>query len=227
MARTLDPEAHALRRDAFMDVAQRVITTRGYDALNIQEVLDDLGASKGAFYHYFASKAALFEATVARMVDAAVASMAPVVGDPNRTAPAKFHDMFTQIASLKTEQRDFIEALIKVWFANENVQMRDRFRRGMAVYLTPNFERIIRQGDQEGVFDVQDAASTAIVLVTLIQGVNEIASQLFIDRKVDRITAHEAFDILDAFTQAANRVLGAAPGTVSFGDRAVLDQWFA
>ncbi len=68
MARTLDPAAHALRRDEFVDAAQRLIAAKGYEALSIQDLLDDLGASKGAFYHYFGSKSDLLGAVVDRMV---------------------------------------------------------------------------------------------------------------------------------------------------------------
>ena len=69
MARTLNPAAHAVRRDAFVDAAQRLIQAKGYEEMSIQDVLDELGASRGAFYHYFDSKAALLEAVVERMVD--------------------------------------------------------------------------------------------------------------------------------------------------------------
>ena len=61
MARTLDPAAHALRRDEFVDAAQRLIQSRGYEQMSIQDVLDELGASKGAFYHYFDSKEGLLD----------------------------------------------------------------------------------------------------------------------------------------------------------------------
>ena len=40
MARTLDPVAHAVRRDAFLDAAQRVMATKGYAQLSIQDVID-------------------------------------------------------------------------------------------------------------------------------------------------------------------------------------------
>ena len=51
MARTLNLEAHAVRRDCFVDAAQRLIQVRGYEQLSIQDVLDEAHASKGAFYH--------------------------------------------------------------------------------------------------------------------------------------------------------------------------------
>ncbi len=59
MPRTLNPAAHALKRDAFLDAAERLIRTKGYEQMTVQDVLDELGASKGAFYHYFDSKEAL------------------------------------------------------------------------------------------------------------------------------------------------------------------------
>ena len=73
MARTVDTEAHAVRREAFVDAALRLMQAKGYEQMSVQDVLDELGASRGAFYHYFDSKTALLEAAVTRVVDAALA----------------------------------------------------------------------------------------------------------------------------------------------------------
>src|SRR6476659_8604661 len=56
VARTLDPAAHAVRRDVFIDAAQALIQTRGAERFSVQDILDATDASKGAFYHYFDSK---------------------------------------------------------------------------------------------------------------------------------------------------------------------------
>src|SRR5579872_4074269 len=53
--RTVNPMLHTVRREAFVDVAQHLIQTRGYEAMSIQDVLDAVGASRGAFYYYFDS----------------------------------------------------------------------------------------------------------------------------------------------------------------------------
>ena len=67
VARTRDPEVHALRRDEFVDVALRLMQTKGWAATSIQDVLAETGASKGAFYHYFSSKSDLLEAVIERI----------------------------------------------------------------------------------------------------------------------------------------------------------------
>src|ERR1700724_1817144 len=82
VARTVNATLHTVRRDAFLDVAQRLVETKGYEAMSVQDVLDELDASKGAFYHYFDSKQALLEAVVERFADGAIASLAPVLNDP-------------------------------------------------------------------------------------------------------------------------------------------------
>src|SRR2546428_13357689 len=89
MARTVNPTLYTVRRDAFLDVAQRLIQTKGYEAMSVQDVLDELEVSKGAFYHYFDSKQALLEAVVERFADGAIAALAPVLGDPDLPALRK------------------------------------------------------------------------------------------------------------------------------------------
>jgi TetR/AcrR family transcriptional regulator, transcriptional repressor for nem operon len=59
-----------VRRTEILDVAQRLLVTRGYEEMGVQDILDELQISKGAFYHYFDSKLALLAAVIDRMQDA-------------------------------------------------------------------------------------------------------------------------------------------------------------
>src|SRR5260370_3815324 len=111
MARTVNPTLHTVRRDAFLDVAQRLVQTKGYEAMSIQDVLDELEASKGAFYHYFDSKQALLEAVVERFTHAAMASLAPDLNSPHLPPPRKLEKVFAGIASLKAEQKELMLAI--------------------------------------------------------------------------------------------------------------------
>jgi AcrR family transcriptional regulator len=51
-------------RAALIDVATELFATKGYEATAIPAVLDAAGVSRGALYHHFASKEALFEAVL-------------------------------------------------------------------------------------------------------------------------------------------------------------------
>ncbi len=46
-------DLHLARRSEILDVAQRLIATKGYEQMTIADIQAELGISKGAFYHYF------------------------------------------------------------------------------------------------------------------------------------------------------------------------------
>jgi AcrR family transcriptional regulator len=49
-------------RSRLIDVARELFGTRGYEATSVEDVLERAQVSKGALYHHFPSKEALFEA---------------------------------------------------------------------------------------------------------------------------------------------------------------------
>ena len=179
MARTLDPAAHAVRRDTFLDAAQRLIQTKGYEQMSVQEVIEAAGTSKGAFYHYFDSKAALLEGVIDRMVVGATAHVEPLLRDANLDAPAKFRGMFSGIASFKTERRELLLGLMQTWLSDTNAIVREKFRRGVIAQLLPFYTELIRQGIREGSFSVTSPEHSARVMLALLLGANEHASWLY------------------------------------------------
>ena len=101
MARILKEEQHAEKRNEILDVAQRLVYTRGYEQMSIQEIINALGISKGAFYHYF-----WLQAGPARSADRAharpgYALLAPVVDDPALPALEKMNRYFSSAGQWK------------------------------------------------------------------------------------------------------------------------------
>jgi AcrR family transcriptional regulator len=226
MARTLDPEAHSLRRDAYTDAAQRLIQTKGYEQLSIQEVIDAIGASKGAFYHYFGSKESLLEAVIERMADAAIALMVPIVDDPELAAIQKLQLVFSTLAAWKGERKEFFVELLQVWMSAPNSVVREHFRREAATRITPLLTAIIQQGMVEGDFTATSSDGAAAVLIALLLGANEVATQLFLARRDGSVTFDEVVVRLAAFTEAYERVLGLPAGSWVMLDEDTLHLWF-
>jgi AcrR family transcriptional regulator len=227
MARTLDPVAHAVRREAFLDVAQRLIATKGYTQLSIQDVIDELGSSKGAFYHYFDSKAALLDGVVSRMVEAATAALFPAVADPGRSALDKLNAVFSGLASFKADRRELILELMRVWLSDVNAVVREHVRRGAIAAMTPLLATIIRQGVAEGSFTAASPDHAGRVFASLLIGANEAATDLFAAHQDGAVTFEEVERTLTAYGDAFERILGARPGSLGFADRsAVVREWF-
>jgi AcrR family transcriptional regulator len=226
VVRTRDPEGHALRRDEFVDVAMRLMQTKGWDATSIQDVLAATGASKGAFYHYFTSKADLLEAVIERITDAATASLHPAIDDPALSAMDRFQLVFAGIARWKGERTELLLAVVQVWNADDNAIVREKFRQGVVRRMAPLLASIVAQGQAEGRFGGLDPDSVGRVLVALMLGANETATELYFDRHAGEVSFEVVERRLGAFQQAFERILDLPAGSLTLVNREALIQWF-
>jgi len=226
VARTLNPEAHAIRRDAFLDAAQALILSRGYDRFSVQDILDATGASKGAFYHYFDSKDALLDAIVDRMADQATARVQPLLDDQSLTAPQKLEAVFGGIAEFKAERRDLVMGFLRVWGSADNAVVRERLRRLVAKRQMRLLEAIVQQGIAEGSFTTRSPDHLARVLVGFMAGMSELAMELWIGRQEGTITFEEVKRTFDAYLEAFERIVGARPGSLKFLDEPTIAFWY-
>ena len=226
MARTLDPLAHATRRDAFVDAAQGLLQTRGYERFSLQDILDATGASKGAFYHYFDSKGAVVDAVVERMAAQAEVQAEAILADSSLTAPQKLEAVFGGIAQFKAERKDLVLGIMRVWLSEGNAMIRERFKRLAAHRQQRWLERIVRQGVAEGKFSSRSPDHVARVLVALLQGMGDRAMELWIGRQDGTVTYREVQLTFDAYLEAFERIVGVPPGTLTFLDESTLEFWF-
>jgi AcrR family transcriptional regulator len=72
-------------RGQLIEVAAGLFAERGYEGTSIEAVLAAAGVSRGALYHHFANKEALFKAVVTAVSERATAQLVVAVGD--RTDP--------------------------------------------------------------------------------------------------------------------------------------------
>jgi AcrR family transcriptional regulator len=226
MARTLNPAVHLVRREAFVDAALRLTQAKGYEQMSIQDVLDAVDASRGAFYHYFDSKQALLEAMVDRIADGALATVEPVVDDPDLAAIPKLERFFGGIAQFKTDRKALMVEFIKVWRSDDNAIMREKVRRTIVDRVAAILARIIEQGIREGVFAIDSPGETAAILMMLTTGFQDAATDLFLARQANKISFDEAERMMTSFTHAFERILGARRGSVQVVDQKTLHEWF-
>ena len=226
MARTVNVEERTVRRDAFVDAATKRIQAQGYERMSIQDVLDDVDASRGAFYHYFDSKQALLEAVIDRMGDAAIADLGGTLDDPDLAAPQKLELVFASIGSYKAARYDLVMAILEVWLSDDNAIVREKFRRYVATRMTPLLATIIRQGAREGSMAVDDPDDTARIVVSLVLGMNELAGHLFMAHQAGSASIESIVATFDAYTSALERILGLPPATLHLVDEPTLRWWF-
>jgi AcrR family transcriptional regulator len=86
--RRTQQERTAATRAALVDAARRLWAERGYAAVGTPEIASAAGVTRGAMYHQFADKAALFHAVVEQVEEDVTARLAQAVVGAGATDPA-------------------------------------------------------------------------------------------------------------------------------------------
>ncbi|MCV7378079.1 TetR family transcriptional regulator [Mycobacterium alsense] len=86
--RRTQEERSAATRDALISAARRLWGRRGYAEVGTPEIASAAGVTRGAMYHQFADKAALFRAVFEAVEQDVMARMATLVAESEATVPA-------------------------------------------------------------------------------------------------------------------------------------------
>jgi len=212
VARTVNAQEYAQKRDAILDVAQRYIATKGYEKMTTQDLLESLQISRGAFYHYFESKQALLMALVERMAEQAEQLIAPIVSDRALSAEDKLLRFFDVVDQLKRDNLDLVFAFLRVWYADENALFRHKLYLARIQRIVPWLAKIIEEGVAEGVFTSPYPDHAARTIIALLEDLGyAIAGLLLVEegapRELPRMT-----QMGEATADALERVLGMRSG---------------
>lgn len=225
MARTIKEQDYALKRNEILDVTQRLIYRRGYEQMAIQDILNELQMSKGAFYHYFRSKQDLLEAMIERTRIQGEQILLAIVEDDTRPALAKLQHFFDTIGRWKTAQKSYVLALLRVWYADDNALVRHKVEAALVKHSAPLLTRIIQQGVAEGVFRTPFPEQVGTMLFVLFQGLGEQFLELLLGPAVgDRVQRAER--LVAAYTHVLELALGVPAGSVVLMDAATIREWF-
>jgi AcrR family transcriptional regulator len=225
MARIVKEEEHAGKRNAILDVAEQLVYSKGYEQMTIQDMINDLQISKGAFYHYFDSKQEVLEAMVERIGKGAVQLLLPIVHDPVLPALDKFQRYLDTLNQWKVGQKAFFLALLRVWFTDDNAIVRQKLRTIAIRENAPLLSEIIRQGIQEGVMKATYPDQVGEVIMSLALDAGETIGALLLSVAPENDDMQRLERIVTVYTDAFERVLGLPAGSLTLVDDRTLKEW--
>src|SRR5258707_2216104 len=152
MARLAKPAEFAAKRTAILAAAQRLVFTKGYEQMSVQDILDELQISGGAFHHYFDSRGALLDALIERIERESAKPLLPIIHDRHLTAIQKLQGFLSALDRARmAHQQDVIDAA-RVWYTDSNAIVRQRVDEAIVAQRAPLLAEIVRQGIHEGAF---------------------------------------------------------------------------
>ena len=151
--------------------------------MTIQDVLDGMQTSKGAFYHYFESKEALLLGLVEQLAEVSLARVEAGMRDPDLTASEKLRRMFVEEGQRKLEQKGLVLALIKPLYAEDNAVIRQRVESRVRGHMGDLLGRVVTQGVDEGIFTTPYPDEVGRQLFALLRDFQDFLMELWLEMR--------------------------------------------
>jgi AcrR family transcriptional regulator len=226
MARIFKEDEYNAKRNEILDFALSLVYSKGYEQMTIQDILEGLQISKGFLYHYFDSKQAMLNALVDRMGQAAEQSLLPIVQDPDLPALQKFRRYFEGSASWKTAQKPLIVNILRTWYSDDNIFIRQKLTVESMKHTARLIEVIIRQGIAEKVFTTRFPEQIAKIIAGVSLSLTDTIVELLLSPTVDPAVFQKLEDTLDAYVDTLERILGAPSGSLKVFEAEAFREWF-
>ncbi len=150
-----------------MESAIRLFSARGYNKASVDEICAEAGISKGAFYHHFKSKQALFLALLdgwLKTIDDAIEA------SKDKPIPETFKQMTQAFPYLFESAGENLPIFLEFWLqASRDEKV---WQASIAPYRRyhKQFSDLIRQGVEEGSFVEVNPELTARMIISTAMG---------------------------------------------------------
>lgn len=214
----------------FLDVAQALFFSKGYERTSVKEIINAVGVAKGTFYYYFDSKVDLLEALVETLVEQLVGQvqeiMDTVLGDGSMSGAKKFEQLFVRIGSWKVDNPAYVRQSVRVYYQDENVLLRTKMVEAATEKMAPLFADAIRQGVAEGSFDVAYPDEAARLVFVLNQTFSEAVVRMMLAGERKAVAVRHMAPRLETYARSVERVLGAEEGSLDLISMEHVAVWF-
>ena len=180
------------KKDKILQAANTLFLEKGYGSTSVDEILESVKISKGTFYHYFNSKAELLESIIDEFTNSFIIHLRPIVDNKNMSAIEKLNAYYVLNQTMKKENKALFMQAAAVWYKEDNLLYKQRLNKSLIDALTPQVEKILIQGSQEGVFDIIEPYETALLINHLGFSLRDRMLEEFLKKKPDMKKVQDA-----------------------------------
>ena len=220
MARTM--KNYHERKDEFLDTAQQLFFTKGYEQTSVETIIRKIGLSKGTFYYYFKSKEDLLDKLAYRMGKKILEEVKKIVEKDDLNAIDKLNKAYAVAGSVKLENIELLKVLLKAFYNDRNLFFRHKMFMSSMEILAPEFSKIIRQGMKEKVFNTPFPDEAARLIFEIGYILSGKVPQLIIDLDKNPKNLNKVEKEYRVYENAIERIIGAEEGTVKIANRNIL-----
>jgi AcrR family transcriptional regulator len=190
------------RRHEILDAAEKLFSTKGFDATSTNDILEEVGIARGTLYYHFKSKEAIMDALIERY-NTKVLNIAKKIA--NDKSISVFERMMGVVMALNINNKSDKE-IIEHIHKPQNALMHQKVQRVILTEVTPILAEIIEDGIKEGVFNTPYPYESVEMLIAYTNTV--------FDTELIEMTIEEKARRIEAFIFNLERLLGAKRGSL-------------
>jgi AcrR family transcriptional regulator len=154
-------------RSRILDAAVRKFANAGYDSASVDDICAEAGVSKGAFYHHFPSKQAVFLALMQGWLGMIDMSMEAV---HKRTVPETLITMTNLLPGVFAAAEDRLPMFLEFWLQASRDETVWKAIIAPYRHYQEYFARLVEDGIAEGSLKPTDSGVAAQVIVSMAVG---------------------------------------------------------
>lgn len=156
-------------RERFIEVARQLFARKGVENTTMNDIASASEKGRRTIYTYFKSKRDIYNAVIERETDIALAQLRTIAAKP---IPADVKITEYIEAHFETMQEVVSRnGSLRAWFFRD-VRKVDRARRIVSRKETILLQQILKEGVDEGLFEIDNIGQTALVLTKTLQGLD-------------------------------------------------------
>ncbi len=202
------------KRQDILAAAEKLFCSRGYDATSVQDILNVLHASKGGFYHHFASKEEVLKTLCSQRAERAASYTAQLL---EQAAPGmgRINAVLHGYMPLRREEAAFVRLLLPMIEASEGRTMAIIYQDALFASFLPLLQEEVAKAAAAEIICPPVKEMEAVILHVVDQCWLEVTALLMrVVRGEQRYDTSSVLGILEKYRRAIEVLMDAPFGSI-------------
>lgn len=168
------------KKRQFLTTAMELFLEKGYEKTTIQDIIDKMEVSKGAFYHYFESKEDIIVGIAEEYAKKFSAIFEAIPENVSLSPVEKINKMIELVQMQKSKNETQRSQIKSILIAEENCKLQQKIFKAVKKDATQTLTKIIKQGIHSGDFQADHPEELADFFLFAGHHMNESIDDLLL-----------------------------------------------
>ncbi len=211
------------RKQEILTAAEKLFCAKGYQETSVQDILDELKVSKGAFYHHFESKGSVLETLCTQRAETAAERTREALAK-SEDALARLNIVLQCVSPLCMEEVAFLSMLLPQLFTHEGRTVCMAYQEALHAAFLPMMTGVVSTAAADGVIAPAGGEDLADLLLVMMNHCWMHVAKMLLSQinKAAQLSPATLLDTLTLYRAAMERLLDAPFGSINLSD---LEAW--